>query len=271
MGRGEAPFAVIDFRSTMVDSFVCYVYAHYDRHHPLFQQGRCGMRILVIEDDKDVAAYVAKALREQGYGADIARDGKKGIEKAAGQDYDLIVLDMMLPRADGWEVLEAVRKSEKDTRGLVLTALDSAGDKVRALDKGADDYLVKPFATAELAARVRALLRRSKGETASELTYADMKMDLLQHRVTRGEDRVELSPREFSLLEYFLRNPEQVLTRDMIIQNVWGYEFDTMTNVVDVYINYLRNKIDMDYSVRLIHTVRGVGYILSKEGKESSR
>ncbi len=229
------------------------------------------MRILVIEDDKDVATYVAKALREQGYGADIARDGKKGIEKAAGQDYDLIVLDMMLPRADGWEVLEAVRKSEKDTRVLVLTALDSTGDKVRALDKGADDYLVKPFATAELVARVRALLRRSKGETTSELTYADMKMDLLQHRVTRGEDRVELSPREFSLLEYFLRNPEQVLTRDMIIQNVWGYEFDTMTNVVDVYINYLRNKIDMDYSVRLIHTVRGVGYILSKEGKESSR
>ncbi len=229
------------------------------------------MRILVIEDDKDVATYVAKALREQGYGADIARDGKKGIEKAAGQDYDLIVLDMLLPRADGWEVLEAVRKSEKDTRVLVLTALDSTGDKVRALDKGADDYLVKPFATAELVARVRALLRRSKGETASELTYADMKMDLLQHRVTREEDRVELSPREFSLLEYFLRNPEQVLTRDMIIQNVWGYEFDTMTNVVDVYINYLRNKIDMDYSVRLIHTVRGVGYILSKEGKESSR
>ncbi len=229
------------------------------------------MRILVIEDDKDVATYVAKALREQGYGADIARDGKKGIEKAAGQNYDLIVLDMMLPRADGWEVLEAVRKSEKDTRVLVLTALDSTGDKVRALDKGADDYLVKPFATAELAARVRALLRRSKGETASELTYADMKMDLLQHRVTREEDRVELSPREFSLLEYFLRNPEQVLTRDMIIQNVWGYEFDTMTNVVDVYINYLRNKIDMDYSVRLIHTVRGVGYILSKEGKESGR
>lgn len=229
------------------------------------------MRILVIEDDKDVATYVAKALREQGYGADIVRDGKKGIEKAAGQDYDLIVLDMMLPRADGWEVLEAVRKSEKDTRVLVLTALDSTGDKVRALDKGADDYLVKPFATVELVARVRALLRRSKGETTSELTYADMKMDLLQHRVTRGEDRVELSPREFSLLEYFLRNPEQVLTRDMIIQNVWGYEFDTMTNVVDVYINYLRNKIDMDYSVRLIHTVRGVGYILSKEGKESSR
>ncbi len=229
------------------------------------------MRILVIEDDKDVATYVAKALREQGYGADIARDGKKGIEKAAGQDYDLIVLDMMLPRADGWEVLKAVRKSEKDTRVLVLTALDSTGDKVRALDKGADDYLVKPFATAELVARVRALLRRSKGEITSELTYADMKMDLLQHRVTRGEDRVELSPREFSLLEYFLRNPEQVLTRDMIIQNVWGYEFDTMTNVVDVYINYLRNKIDMDYSVRLIHTVRGVGYILSKEGKESSR
>ena len=229
------------------------------------------MRILVIEDDRDVATYVAKALREQGYGADIARDGKKGIEKAAGQDYDLIVLDMMLPRADGWEVLEAVRKSEKDTRVLVLTALDSTGDKVRALDKGADDYLVKPFATAELTARVRALLRRSKGETASELTYADMKMDLLQHLVTRGEDRVELSPREFSLLEYFLRNPEQVLTRDMIIQNVWGYEFDTMTNVVDVYINYLRNKIDMDYSVRLIHTVRGVGYILSKEGKEFGR
>jgi DNA-binding response OmpR family regulator len=242
------------------------------------------MRILVIEDEKDVATYVARALnekdvatyvaralKEEGYSADIARDGKKGIEKATGQDYDLIVLDMMLPHADGWEVLDAIRESEKDVRVLVLTALDSTRDKVRALDKGADDYLVKPFATSELTARVRALLRRSKGETTSELTYLDIKMDLLKRCVTRGETVVELSPREFSLLEYFLRNPEQVLTRDMIVQKVWGYEFDTMTNVVDVYINYLRTKIDMDGPVKVIHTVRGVGYILSKEGKESGR
>ncbi len=229
------------------------------------------MRILVIEDEKDVATYVARALKEEGYSADIAGDGKKGIEKATGQDYDLIVLDMMLPHADGWEVLDAIRESEKDVRVLVLTALDSTRDKVRALDKGADDYLVKPFATSELTARVRALLRRSKGETTSELTYLDIKMDLLKRRVTRGETVVELSPREFSLLEYFLRNPEQVLTRDMIVQEVWGYEFDTMTNVVDVYINYLRTKIDMDGPVKVIHTVRGVGYILSKEGKESGR
>jgi DNA-binding response OmpR family regulator len=223
------------------------------------------MRILVIEDEKDVATYVAKALREHGYTADISHDGKQGIEKVESQDYDLVVLDMMLPRADGWEVLDAIRKSGKDTRVLVLTALDSTDDKVRALNRGADDYLVKPFASAELTARVRALLRRSKSETTSELTYADIKMDLVKHRVTRAGKEMELTNREFALLEYFLRNPEQVLTRAMLIQHVWGYQFDPMTNLVDVYINYLRTKIDMEGPVKLIHTVRGVGYILSKE------
>jgi DNA-binding response OmpR family regulator len=226
------------------------------------------MRILVIEDEKDVATYVAKALKEHGYTTDVARDGKLGIEKTASQDYDLVVLDMMLPHADGWQVLDAIRKSGKDTRVLVLTALDSTNDKVRALDHGADDYLVKPFASAELAARVRALLRRSKGETTTELAYADVKMDLVKHRVTRGENDVELTNREFALLEYFLRNPEQVLTRAMLVQQVWGYQFDPMTNLVDVYINYLRTKIDMDGPIKLIHTVRGVGYALSREAVE---
>jgi len=223
------------------------------------------MRILVIEDEKDVATYVAKALREHGYAADIAHDGRQGMEKAASQDYDLVVLDMMLPRADGWEVLDAIRKSGKDTRVLVLTALESTDDKVRALNRGADDYLVKPFASAELTARVRALLRRSKGETTSELSYADIKMDLVKHRVARGGKEIELTNREFALLEYLLRNPEQMLTRAMLIQHVWGYQFDPMTNLVDVYINYLRTKLDMEWPVKLIHTVRGMGYILSKE------
>jgi DNA-binding response OmpR family regulator len=223
------------------------------------------MRILVIEDEKDVATYVAKALKEHGYATDIVRDGGQGIEKVTSQDYDLVVLDMMLPHTDGWDVLNAIRKSGKDTRVLVLTALDSTNDKVRALDRGADDYLVKPFASAELTARVRALLRRSKGETTSELSYADIKMDLVKHRVTRGGKEVELTNREFTLLEYFLRNPEQVLTRAMLIQHVWGYQFDPMTNLVDVYINYLRTKIDMEWPVKVIHTMRGVGYILSKE------
>jgi len=223
------------------------------------------MRILVIEDEKDVATYVAKALKEHGYATDIVRDGGQGIEKVTSQDYDLVVLDMMLPHTDGWDVLDAIRKSGKDTRVLVLTALDSTNDKVRALNRGADDYLVKPFASAELTARVRALLRRSKGETTSELSYADIKMDLVKHRVTRGGTEVELTNREFTLLEYFLRNPEQVLTRAMLIQHVWGYQFDPMTNLVDVYINYLRTKIDMEWPVKVIHTMRGVGYILSKE------
>jgi DNA-binding response OmpR family regulator len=223
------------------------------------------MRILVIEDEKDVATYVAKALKEHGYATDIVRDGGQGIEKVTSQDYDLVVLDMMLPHTDGWDVLNAIRKSGKDTRVLVLTALDSTNDKVRALNRGADDYLVKPFASAELTARVRALLRRSKGETTSELSYADIKMDLVKHRVTRGGTEVELTNREFTLLEYFLRNPEQVLTRAMLIQHVWGYQFDPMTNLVDVYINYLRTKIDMEWPVKVIHTMRGVGYILSKE------
>jgi len=226
------------------------------------------MKILIIEDEKDVATYVAKALKEHGYAVDVARDGRQGIEKATSQDYDLVVLDMMLPHADGWEVLGAIRKSGKDTRVLVLTALDSTSDKVRALDRGADDYLVKPFAGAELTARVRALLRRSKGETTTELTYADIKMDLVKRRVTRGDRDVELTNREFSLLEYFLRNAEQVLTRAMLVQHVWGYQFDPMTNLVDVYINYIRTKMDMEGPVKLIHTVRGAGYMLSKEAVE---
>jgi DNA-binding response OmpR family regulator len=226
------------------------------------------MKILIIEDEKDVATYVAKALKEHGYAVEVARDGRQGIEKATSQDYDLVVLDMMLPRADGWEVLGAIRKSGKDTRVLVLTALDSTSDKVRALDRGADDYLVKPFAGAELTARVRALLRRSKGETTTELTYADIKMDLVKRRVTRGDRDVELTNREFALLEYFLRNAEQALTRAMLVQHVWGYQFDPMTNLVDVYINYLRTKMDMEGPVKLIHTVRGAGYMLSKEAVE---
>lgn len=226
------------------------------------------MKILIIEDEKDVATYVAKALKEHGYAVEVARDGRQGIEKATSQDYDLVVLDMMLPQADGWEVLGAIRKSGKDTRVLVLTALDSTSDKVRALDRGADDYLVKPFAGAELTARVRALLRRSKGETTTELTYADIKMDLVKRRVTRGDRDVELTNREFSLLEYFLRNAEQVLTRAMLVQHVWGYQFDPMTNLVDVYINYIRTKMDMEGPVKLIHTVRGAGYMLSKEAVE---
>lgn len=225
------------------------------------------MRILVVEDEKDVAGYVAKALQEHGYDVEIVRDGRQAITKVTAEDYDLIVLDIMLPHADGWQVLDALRKREKDTRVLVLTALDSTNDKVRALNNGADDYLVKPFATAELTARVRALLRRSKGETTAELSYADLKMDLIKRKVTRGGKEIEFSNREFSLLEYFLRNPEQILTRAMLVQHVWGYEFDPMTNLVDVYINYLRTKLDIEWPVKLIHTIRGQGYILSKERK----
>lgn len=227
------------------------------------------MRILVVEDEKNVASYVAKALQEHGYDVETVRDGRQAITKVTGEDYDLIVLDMMLPHADGWQVLDALRKREKDTRVLVLTALDSTNDKVRALNNGADDYLVKPFASAELTARVRALLRRSKGETTTELSYADLKMDLIKRKVTRGGKEIEFSNREFSLLEYFLRNPEQILTRAMLVQHVWGYEFDPMTNLVDVYINYLRTKLDIEWPVKLIHTIRGQGYILSKERKET--
>ncbi|MFH1550742.1 MAG: response regulator transcription factor, partial [Planctomycetota bacterium] len=182
--------------------------------------------------------------------------------------YDAVVLDIMLPGTDGFGVLESMRRSGNSTPVIMLTARDALGDRIRGLDSGADDYIVKPFSFAELLARIRAVIRRTGDVSAEVLEYGGVRMDLVKRKVSREEKNMELTAREFDLLEYFLRNQEQVLTRGMILQGVWGYQFDGMSNVVDVYVNYLRNKIDADWDEKLLHTVRGVGYVMRRESEE---
>jgi DNA-binding response OmpR family regulator len=225
------------------------------------------MRILVVEDEKKLAGFIRRALREDGHAVDLSHDGEEGAHFALSEDYDAIVLDLQLPRRDGVTILRELRERKKGTAVLILTARDSVKDRIRGLDEGADDYLVKPFSLDELRARVRALLRRGKGSTSTVLKYADLAMELLERRVVRSGRDVPLTQKEFSLLEYFLRNPQRVLTRTSIAEHVWDYNFDWQSNVVDVFVNTLRKKIEEGGSARLIQTVRGVGYIL-KELKE---
>ncbi len=220
------------------------------------------MRLLVIEDERKVASFVKKGLEEEHYAVDVAYDGEEGLYLAETNDYDLIVLDLMIPKLNGLEVLKRVRAKRNNVPILVLTARDSVEDKVKGLDAGCDDYLTKPFAFAELLARIRALLRREKAEKEPVLRIADLRLSLVTHKVTRGEKEIELTSREYALLEYFMRNPSKVLTRTMISEHVWDYHFDSMTNVIDVYVNYLRKKIDKDFEPKLIHTIRGIGYIM---------
>jgi two-component system copper resistance phosphate regulon response regulator CusR len=222
------------------------------------------MRILVVEDEKKVAEFIQRGLREENYAVDIAREGEDGAYLASSFDYDLVVLDLMLPKLAGLEVLQRIRAAKPSLPVLVLTAKTTVEDRVAGLDRGADDYLVKPFAFAELSARVRALLRRGTTE-AVELQIADLKMDSASRQVTRRGRRIDLSPKEFALLEFLLRHARRPVTRTMIIEHVWDMNFDSMSNVVDVYINYLRNKIDRGFSPPLIRTLRGVGYMLSDE------
>ncbi len=223
------------------------------------------MRILVVEDEKKVASFLKKGLQAEGYAVDVAYDGAEGSYLAENVDYDLIILDILLPNKDGIEVLKELRKKGIHTPVLLLTARDGVEDKVLGLDSGADDYLTKPFAYEELLARVRALMRRGEGEGVRELRYADLVLDPLRRKAIRGGKEIELTTREYSLLEYMIRNPEKVLTRAMIAEHVWDYTFDTLSNVIDVYINHLRNKIDRGFPKRLIHTVRGAGYMLKEE------
>jgi heavy metal response regulator len=223
------------------------------------------MRILLVEDDRKVASFIRKGLTEEGYAVDLAYDGDTGLLMGLDRLHDVIVLDVMLPRKPGFQVLRELRQAKVATPVLLLTARDAVEDKVQGLDAGADDYLTKPFAFAELLARVRALLRRGAAAQAPVLQAADLILEPATRTVKRGGEAIGLTNREFALLEYFLRNPGRVLTRTMIAEHVWDYSFDAGTNVIDVYVNYLRKKIDAGRESKLIHTVRGVGYVLRAE------
>jgi heavy metal response regulator len=223
------------------------------------------MRILVIEDEKKVASFIKKGLEEEHYAVDTAYDGETGLYMAGINEYDLMILDLMIPKIDGLEVLKRIRKNKNSVPILVLTAKDTVEDIVKGLDAGCDDYLTKPFNFMVFLARIRALLRREKIDKEPLLKIADLTLSPVTHKVTRMGREVDLTSKEYALLEYFMRNPDKVLTRTMISEHVWDYHFDSLTNVVDVYVNYLRRKIDKDFDLKLIHTIRGVGYILSAD------
>ena len=223
------------------------------------------MQILVVEDEKKVASFIQRGLEGEGFSVDVANDGETGVELGAKKCYDLVLMDVMLPKMDGLEAIKALREKGVDTPVLCLTAKDTVEDIVAGLDSGSDDYLTKPFAFAELLARVRALVRRGTQERGAEVTYADLRLDPVAHKVWRSDQEIELTAKEYALLEFFMRNPETTLTRTMIAEHVWDYTFDSFTNIIDVYVNYLRKKVDRDFSKKLIHTVRGIGYVLREE------
>ncbi|PID40359.1 MAG: DNA-binding response regulator [Proteobacteria bacterium] len=223
------------------------------------------MRILLVEDERKVSSFIKKGLEEEGYAVDAAWDGQAGLEMGLDEVHDLIILDVNLPGRDGLSVLQELRKKNVATPVLLLTIRTAIEDRVIGLDTGADDYLTKPFAFQELLARVRALLRRGGGRETPLLKVADLTLDPAKRLVFRGDDKIDLTTKEFALLDYLLRNHDRVLTRTMISEHVWDYDFDSMTNVIDVYVNYLRKKIDAGREPKLIHTVRGVGYVLKAE------
>lgn len=220
------------------------------------------MRILVVEDEKKVASFIKKGLQQEGYAVDTAHDGQEAVQNATAFDYDLIILDLMLPKRLGLDVLRDIRSKKPNLPVLVLTAKGAIEDKVAGLDAGADDYLIKPFAFAELSARIRALLRRGTQEN-TRLRIADLEMDTAARQVRRAGQVIDLKMKEYALLEFLLRNANRAVTRTMIVEHVWDIHFDSVSNVVDVHINSLRNKIDKGFNPPLIHTVRGVGYMLS--------
>ena len=220
------------------------------------------MRILIIEDDPKLTAMLSRGLREHGFVVSHASDGREGLASLLKEDYDAVVLDILLPGLNGFEILRESRQGGRNVPVLVLTSRTAVEDRVRGLDLGADDYLAKPFAFAELLARLRAITRRPSTAPRSVLSVADLELDTVRHEVRRSGERVELSPREFALLEYLLRRKDIVVTRDMILQNVWDTDYDGGSNIVEVYINYLRRKLDHGHSPKLIHTVRGAGYVL---------
>jgi len=225
------------------------------------------MRLLVVEDERKVADFVARGLRAERYAVDVAYDGDSGWDMASVCDYDLIILDLMLPGLSGGEILRRLRKAKKEAPVLILTARDSTDYKVEHFEAGADDYLTKPFAFAELLVRVKALLRRGTVNRTSSLHVADLELDRLSQQVRRAGKKIELTSKEYSLLEYLAANAGRVLSRTMIIEHVWDQSFEGLTNIVDVYVRHLREKVDDPHEKKLIRTVRGVGYCLSDESE----
>jgi heavy metal response regulator len=223
------------------------------------------MKILVVEDEKKVAKFLQQGLEEEHYSVDVVSDGETALRRVSSSNYDLILLDILLPQKDGITILREMRAAGIDTPVLMLTAKSAIEDKVEGLDSGADDYLTKPFSFTELLARIRSIFRRGGAEKSATLTVADLKLDMVAHRATRADKVIELTKREYALLEYFMKNVNRVLTRTLISEHIWNYNFDTGTNVIDVYINHIRSKIDDGFEKKLLHTVRGVGYILKGE------
>jgi len=223
------------------------------------------MRLLIIEDDRDAADYLVKAFREVGHMADHAADGEEGLALAADGGYDVLIVDRMLPKRDGLSVIGQLRDKGVGTPALILSALGQVDDRVKGLRAGGDDYLVKPYSFAELLARTEVLARRRGGREETVYRVANLSLDRLSHRVTRGDDEILLQPREFRLLEYLMKHAGQVVTRTMLLENVWDYHFDPQTNVIDVHISRLRSKIDKGFAQPLLHTVRGAGYMI-REG-----
>ena len=224
------------------------------------------MRILIVEDEPKTASYLSKGLGEHGFVVDVAHRGDDGLHLARTGAFDLIVLDVMLPGMTGWSILTELRKAERTTPVLFLTAKDAVEDRVKGLELGADDYLVKPFAFSELLARIRSILRRGPNRQAELLSIADLEIDVNRQRVTRQGCRLDLTPKEFALLSLFVRRSGEVLSRTMIAEQVWDMNFDSDTNVVDVHVRRLRAKVDDPFSLKLIHTVRGRGYVVEERG-----
>lgn len=222
------------------------------------------MRILVIEDEEKIARFIQRGLKEEGYSVDVAFDGHQGYEYAATETYDAIILDIMLPKMDGVTLCSKLREEKNTTPILMLTARDAVKDKVKGLDAGADDYLVKPFAFEELLARIRALLRKKGDHVSTSLQVGDLVMNLLTHQVSRAGKTIELTAKEFTVLEYLMHNAGKVVTRTMLAEHAWDINFESFTNVIDVYINYLRNKIDKPFKKQIIHTIRGRGYVIEE-------
>jgi len=220
------------------------------------------MRILVVEDDRKVAGFIQSGLQQEGHAVDVLHEGNGAGEQACAVDYDAVVLDLMLPGRSGFQVLRDIRARKPELPVLILTAKDSIDERVTGLDGGADDYMVKPFALAELSARLRALLRRGRPHE-STLRVADLEMDTIRRTVRRAGQPIDLKPKEYALLEYLMRNSDRPVTRSLIIEHVWDIHFDSISNVVEVHVNSLRSKIDRGFAVPLIHTVRGVGYMLT--------
>jgi two-component system, OmpR family, copper resistance phosphate regulon response regulator CusR len=222
------------------------------------------MRILVVEDEKKVASFIKRGLEEEFFSVDAVYNGRDGLEFAMTEEYDLIILDVMIPFMDGITLTKELRKRKIQTPVLFLTVKDSLNDKIEGLDAGADDYLTKPFAFEELTARVRAILRRTENQKSTILIAADLKLDLIAHTVFRNNQEIILTQKEFSILEYLLRNKNRIVSRIKLIEHVYDYHFDSETNIVDVYINKLRSKVDQGYDKKLIQTARGAGYILKE-------